>query len=128
MNKYKFFYKDAKIKNKYGVDISLYNLNNPKVNIVYEEVKEGHFEEFLSKRSTYTWFIFKGEGTFVVNDEKIPVKAKDIVMVSPNNRIHYFGNMKMVLITVPAYNAKYERHIREIKKEESPYYKSRLRS
>ncbi|PIV09175.1 hypothetical protein COS31_01220 [Candidatus Roizmanbacteria bacterium CG02_land_8_20_14_3_00_36_15] len=125
MNKFKFSFKDTKTKHKYGVDITLYGLNKPEANIVYEEVQEGHFEEFLSTKSTYMWFIIEGKGAFVINDEKISVNAKDIIAVPPNNRIHYFGKMKMILFTVPAYNEKNERHIRNIKKEESPYVKNK---
>lgn len=120
-NKFKFTYKDSKTINKYGVDITLYELNNPDANLVYEEVEEGHFEEFLSTKSTYTWFIVDGEGMFVIDDEKISVTAKDIIRVPPHHRIHYFGKMKMILFTVPAFNPENERHIREVKKEESPY-------
>ena len=123
MTRYKFSFKDRKKINKYGVDISIYNLKNPLVNIVYEEVKEGHFEEFLNTKSTFIWFIFEGKGTFIINDEKFPVEAKDIIVVPPNNRIHYFGSMKMTLTTIPAFNSKDERHIRDIKLEESPYLK-----
>lgn len=122
MNIYKFPYSNTKTVNKYGVDITLYGLNNPDFNIVYEEVSEGHFEEFLSTKSTYTWFIVEGEGTFVIDDEKVSVVAKDIVTVLPNKRIHYFGKMKMVLFTVPAFNVNNEKHIRDVKKEESPYF------
>jgi len=125
MNKYKFTFQDAKKIKKYGVDIALYDLNNLNVNIVYEEVEEGHFEEFLNTKSTCTWFIIEGEGTFVINDEQIVVTAKDIIMVPPNNRIHYFGKMKMTLFTIPAFNAVNEKHIRDVKKEESPYFKNR---
>ncbi len=120
--KYKFSFEEAKTINKFGVNITLYSLNNPDANIVYEEVEEGHFEEFLSTKSTYTWFIVEGEGTFIIDDEKVPVAAKDIVTVPPNKRIHYFGKMKMVLFTVPAFNVENERHIRDVKKEESPYF------
>jgi mannose-6-phosphate isomerase-like protein (cupin superfamily) len=123
MNKYKFSHKEAKTINKYGVNITSYCLNNPDANIVYEEVTEGHFEEFLSIKSTYTWFVVEGSGTFVINDEKIQVEAKDIVMVPPNNKIHYFGKMNMILFTVPEFNVENERHIRDVKKEESPYFK-----
>ena len=125
MNKFKFSFKDTKTKHKYGVDITLYGLNKPEANIVYEEVQEGHFEEFLSTKSTYMWFIIEGKGAFVINDGKISVNAKDIIAVPPNYRIHYFGKMKMILFTVPAYNEKNERHIRNIKKEESPYVKNK---
>lgn len=123
MNSYKRSFSDAKIIHKYGVDITLYGLNNPEVNLVYEEVKEGHFEEFLNTVSTMTWFIIEGTGTFVIDDEKIEVATKDLIIVPPNIRIHYFGKMKMLLITTPAFEAKNERHIRDVKKEESPYYK-----
>lgn len=123
MNQYKFPFQNAKTINKYGVDISLYNLTNPQINVVYEEVTEGHFEEFLNTKSTIIWFICEGEGMFVIDDEKIPVKAKDIIIVPPNHRIHYFGSMKMTLTTTPPFNVADERHIRDVKKEESPYFK-----
>lgn len=121
MNNYKFSFANTKTINKYGVDITLYGINKPEANIVYEEVKEGHFEEFLSTKSTYMWFIIEGTGIFIVNDEKIPVETKDIIVVPPNNRIHYFGQMKMVLLTVPAFNETNERHIRNVLKKENPY-------
>lgn len=123
MDRYKFSFSNTRTVNKYGVDITSYGLNNPEANIVYEEVSEGHFEEFLSTKSTYTWFIIYGKGTFVIDDEKITVSVKDIITVPPNKRIHYFGKMKMVLFTVPAFNTDNERHIRNVRKEESPYFK-----
>jgi len=123
MHQYKKSFSDSKTINKYGVDITLYGMNDPTVNVVYEDVKDGHFEEFLNIISTITWFIIEGSGTFVINDEKIPVASKDIISVPPNHRIHYFGNMKMILISTPAYDQTNERHIRDVKKEESPYFK-----
>lgn len=122
MSKYKYSYNDSKTINKFGVDITLYGINQPGANIVYEDVKEGHFEEFLNTVSTCMWFITDGKGTFVIDDEKIEAIAKDLIVVPPNKRIHYFGNMKMLLITTPAFDMKNERHIRDVKKEESPYF------
>lgn len=121
--KFKFPYKDANIKRKYGVDIAFYGERLPNANIVYEEVCEGHFEEFLDLKSTRIWFIVEGAGTFVINDEKIKVATKDLVVVPPNHRIHYFGKMKMILFTTPAFDSVNEKHIRDIKKEEKPYFK-----
>ena len=123
MSKYKYSYDDSKKIKKFGVDIALYGINQTVANIVYEDVKDGHFEEFLSTVSTYMWFIIEGKGTFVIDDEKTEVTSKDIIVVPPNKRIHYFGNMRMLLITIPAFDTKNERHIRDIKKEESPYFK-----
>lgn len=122
MSKYKFSHTDSKTINKFGVDITLYGINQPGANIVYEDVKEGHFEEFLNTVSTCMWFIIDGKGTFVIDDEKTEVGAKDLVVVPPNKRIHYFGTMRMLLVTTPAFDMKNERHIRDVKKEESPYF------
>jgi mannose-6-phosphate isomerase-like protein (cupin superfamily) len=123
MPKYKFSYKDTKKFIKYGVNISSYGINNKDANVIYEEVEEGHFEEFLHTKSTFMWFIISGEGIFIINDEKIPVNSKDIIVLPPNNRVHYFGKMKMILLTVPAFKPEFEKHIRNIKKEESPFSK-----
>lgn len=122
MSKYKYSYNDSKTINKFGVDITLYGINQPGANIVYEDVKEGHFEEFLNTVSTCMWFVIDGKGAFVIDDEKIEAIAKDLIVVPPNKRIHYFGNMKMLLVTTPAFDMKNERHIRDVKKEESPYF------
>ncbi len=111
----KYLFKSSQTFHKYGVDMSKYEINNPDYNIIYEETKKGHFEEFLNTRSTFTWFIIEGKGTFVINDEKIEVEAKDIVSVPPNHRMYYLGDLKMILLTTPAFDPKDERHIRDIK-------------
>lgn len=118
---YHYPFNQAKTITKHGVDISLYDANAPSGNAVYEETTEGHFEEFYSDVSTYTWFIVEGKGTFVIDDERITVSAKDQVVVPPKKRIHYFGNLKMVLFVAPAFDEKNEHHVRDIPKSESPY-------
>jgi hypothetical protein len=112
---------DAAKINKFGVDITFYGEQAPS-NLVYEEVLEGHFEEFYNDISTHMWFIFEGKGTFVIDDQKFEVTAKDLVVVPPKKRIHYFGGMKMVLITTPAWEEKNEHHVRDVDLIESPYH------
>jgi len=104
--------------NKYGVDITLFGANAPST-IVYEEVEVGHLQEWYSDVSTYQWFIIEGQGTFVINDEKHAAGAGDLVVVPPKNRIHYFGKMKMVLITTPEYNEENEHEVRLIDPSEA---------
>lgn len=111
----KYSLDDAKKFNKFGVNIFAYPLKGKDFNIVYEEVEKGHYEEFLNVSSTYTWFIIEGKGLFVVNDEKINVKSKDIISIPPKSRIHYFGDMKMLLICTPAFDKKNEKHLKYIK-------------
>lgn len=118
---YKITHSESKQINKFGVDISIYPLDFTAYKFVYESVAEGHFEEFYSDVSTYTWFIFEGNGTFVIDDEKITVTGLDVVSVPPKHRVHYFGNMKMLLLTSPKFDEKNEHHVRDVDKKESPY-------
>lgn len=119
--KYFYPFSEARTINKFGVDITIYDEGVASNNLVYEETKIGHLEEFLDEVSTHMWFIIEGQGTFVIDDEKIEAGPKDVVVVPPNKRIHYFGQMKMLLCTTPAFDPKNERHVRDIDPSESPY-------
>jgi mannose-6-phosphate isomerase-like protein (cupin superfamily) len=107
--------------NKYGIDLTVYNESYPPVNVVRVSVKKGQFEEFYDKKSAYIYYIIKGKGTYVLNDEGFEVKATDLVVIPPKTRIHYFGNMEMVLTVCPAFDGKNERHVRLVDESESPY-------
>jgi len=119
---YLFPFSQANTIHKFGVDISLYGTQTPDGGLVYEETENGHLEEFYDDVSTYRWFIIEGSGTFVIDDEKIEVKPKDLVVVPPKKRIHYFGNMKMVLCVTPAYSQQNDHHVRDVDIAESPYF------
>ncbi|MEO8862969.1 MAG: hypothetical protein ABI354_01470 [Candidatus Saccharimonadales bacterium] len=118
--KYVYPLKDAKVIQKFGVDISIYSAPSQN-SFVYEETEAGHFEEFYDTVSTYTWFIVAGKGTFVINGEHLEVNPKDLVVVPPSTKIYYFGKMKMLLAVSPAFNARNERHVRDVDPSESPY-------
>jgi len=105
---------------KFGVDISMFNTKES-TSFVYEETEAGHFEEFYDTTSTYTWFIVESEGTFVINDEKLTVQSKDLVVAPPNTRVHYFGKLKMLLTASPAFSADHLQHVRDIDPSENPY-------
>jgi mannose-6-phosphate isomerase-like protein (cupin superfamily) len=119
--KYKYPIEEARKINKFGVDISIYGASVPTNSIVYEEVEIGHLEEFSDDVSTHMWFIIEGKGTFVIDDEKVEVSQKDLVVVPPKKRIHYFGKMRMLLCTTPAFNAANEHHVRDVSPDESPH-------
>jgi mannose-6-phosphate isomerase-like protein (cupin superfamily) len=116
--KYVYSKAEAKTITKFGVDITLYETDAPS-NIVYEQVEVGHLQEWYSDKSTYQWFIIEGKGTYVINDEKHSVEAGDLVVVPPNNRMHYFGKMKMLLVTTPAYDETNEHEVRLIDPSEA---------
>ncbi len=120
---YLYPFEKARTFQKFGVDITVFGANVSTNSVVYEEVNIGHLEEFYDDVSTYTWFVIEGQGTFVIDNEKIEVKAKDLIVVPPKKRIHYFGKMKMLLCVTPAFDEKNEHHIRNIDPNESPYSK-----
>src|SRR3989344_5909645 len=122
---YKFTADKARKFNKFGIDLVVYGENVPEANVVHVSVKKGHLEEFYDFKSWFIYYIVKGRGTFVLNDEKAEVKATDLITIPPKTRIHYFGTMEMVLTVSPAYDEKNYRHVRMVSKEESPDYKKK---
>lgn len=119
--KYKFSYKESRRFNKHGVELTVYDENIQDANLVYVEVKDGHLEEFYDDESTYMYLIIEGRGTFVLNDEKVEAEAKNLIVIPPKTRIHYFGKMKMALCVTPAFNEAHEHHVRFVDPSESPY-------
>jgi mannose-6-phosphate isomerase-like protein (cupin superfamily) len=120
---YLYPFKNARTINKFGVGITIFDENVKTNNVVYEETTIGHLEEFYDEVSTHMWFVIEGRGTFVIDDEKVEAAAKDLVVVPPGKRIHYFGKMKMLLCTTPAFSPANEHHVRDVPESESPYYK-----
>ena len=115
----KINFENATRFSKNGVDFVGYDAINDEMSFVIETVKEGHFEEFVHDNSTFTYIFLEGEGIFYLDDEEVKVKAGDVLSINPGTRIYYKGNLKQVLITTPAYDPKYERHIRDIQKNET---------
>ena len=105
----------------------MYGENYPPANVVHVHTDEGHFQEFYDVESAFIYYIVKGEGTFVLNDEKIEVKATDLIVIPPNTRIHYFGTMDMVLTVSPAFKPENEREVRIVERSESPYISEKKR-
>ena len=118
--KYKFSAKEARKFNKHGVDLVVYGEDVSEANVVHVSVKEGHFQEFYDDKSWFQYYIYQGSGVFVLNDEKVKAEATDLIVIPPKTRIHYFGRMKMVLTTAPAFDAKNEHHVRFVDKSENP--------
>ena len=112
----KIKYEDTTRFNKNGVDFIGYEPINDNMSFVIETVEEGHFEEFVHDKSTFTYIFLEGSGTFYLDDKEVLVKKGDVLSIEPGTRIYYKGNLKQILITTPAYDQKYERHIRNIER------------
>ena len=106
--------KQAFVKKKHGIKLWVYPTKQKVSEVAYIESTNGHFQEFYDKKSTFTYYILHGRGTFYLNGKAVPVKATDAVIIPPKTRIWYLGNMKMIEVTSPVWNAKNEVHIRFI--------------
>ncbi|MBT4870187.1 MAG: methionine adenosyltransferase domain-containing protein [Candidatus Diapherotrites archaeon] len=62
---------DANEKNKLGVLMRVYPDGN--VGVVYQETEKGHNEEFYHTKSTFTYYIIEGEGTYIIDEKEHPV-------------------------------------------------------
>jgi mannose-6-phosphate isomerase-like protein (cupin superfamily) len=82
--------------------------------VVYQETVTGHSEEFIHERSAFIYYIIEGTGVWVIEDVEYSVQAMDVVIVPPGKRFYFRGNLKQVLVTAPAWEEKYERHVRNI--------------
>ena len=108
---------------KNGVNFVWFGNPNSEVGIVMESVEKGHFEEFVHDKSAFIYIFLEGEGVFFLDGEPVAVEAGDMLTVNPGTRIYYFGRLKQLLITNPAFDPKYERHIRNVEDQEYEAFK-----
>jgi mannose-6-phosphate isomerase-like protein (cupin superfamily) len=101
---------------KQGVNMWLYDTatDSREANVLCQETEKGHSEEFYHEKSTFIFYILEGSGVWVIEGKEYPVKATDVVMIPPGKRFYYKGKLKQLLVTTPAWEEKYERHVRDV--------------
>jgi mannose-6-phosphate isomerase-like protein (cupin superfamily) len=90
------------------------------VTVVHVSVAEGHFPEFHNSESSCVYYVISGCGTFYLNDDAVPVDARDLVVAPPMTRIYYFGALETVLTVCPAFDEAKERQVRFLDKSQIP--------
>jgi len=107
---------NAELIEKHGVRMRIFTTkeNSRNAAFMYQETETGHAEEFVHENSDFIYYILEGSGTWVVEDREFEVRAGDVVVVPAGNRFWFRGSLKQVCITAPAWEEKYERHIRYI--------------
>jgi mannose-6-phosphate isomerase-like protein (cupin superfamily) len=93
---------DIEKKEKLGLNLSVFP-NVGDCGVVLENTEEGHNSEFYNTKSTFTYIVLDGNGSFFLNDEELLVAKGDCLSISPNTRIYFRGKLKMILITNPAW-------------------------
>jgi len=98
---------DVQKKGKFGASLDVYpNVND--CGFVLVSTEKGHNEEFLNLKSTFTYIVLGGSGSFFLDDEEVKVEKGDMISIEPNTRIYYKGELKMILITTPAWKPENE--------------------
>ncbi|MBI5681316.1 MAG: cupin domain-containing protein [Methanobacterium sp.] len=112
---YKF--KNADFIEKNHVKMHIYNNKEEflQAAVVYQETEKGHLEEFYHEKSAFIYYILEGEGKWIIEDKEYEVKARDVVTIPPGKRFYFKGNLKQLCITAPAWDEKYEKHVKYIK-------------
>ena len=101
---------------KQGVNMWIYNNSEecPQAAVAYQETDKGHFEEFYHEKSAFIFYVIEGEGTWIIEDREVSVRTTDVIIVPPGKRFYSRGNLKQVCITAPAWEEKYEHHVRNV--------------
>lgn len=109
-------FEDAESIDKHGVLMHIYNTKEecPEAAVVYQETKKGHMEEFYHEKSAFIYYILEGNGKWIIEGEVYDVKATDVIIVPPGKRFYFKGKLKQICITAPAWDEKFEKHVRYI--------------
>ena len=105
---------DAPTIEKEGVNMKIYGPLNGQMACVRQETTTGHVSEFYNKVSSFIYIILEGHGVYVLDGEPIEVKGGDVLVIEPNTKIFYVGNLKQVLITNPAWKPENEVIVRTV--------------
>ncbi len=92
---------------KFGINLDIYPRVG-EVGVVRVKTDEGHNQEFYDLKSTFTYIILDGEGSFFLDDEEVKIFSGDALSIEPKTRIYYKGNFEMILITNPAWRPENE--------------------
>lgn len=105
---------NAEVIEKHGIRMRIYTTKADCSNaaVLYQETETGHSEEFMHKRSDFIYYVLEGRGTWVVEDKEFEVRAGDVVIVPAGKRFWFKGRLKQICVTAPAWEERYEQHIR----------------
>ena len=87
----------------------------PPAGVVLVETEKGHNTVIKSTRSAWIYFIIEGKGKFVINGRDFVCEEEDVILIPRDSPFYYQGNLKMLLITIPAWEEKYEVTLEKVK-------------
>lgn len=74
-----------------------------KTGICQIETEVGHETTIIEHECDFIYYVLEGEGYFVIDNQSENCIKGDLVVVPAGTKFRYVGNLKMLLITTPAF-------------------------
>ncbi len=88
-----------------------FKTNSPLTQHLIIEVDDRLRIAYKEQEAEYNYYILKGEGIFLLDDEEFVVRDGDLISIPPKTKFSYKGRMKMLLINTPHYSKEKEDRI-----------------
>jgi mannose-6-phosphate isomerase-like protein (cupin superfamily) len=84
-----------------GHDGKVFGTSSPATEHLIIECSEALTVSLVQHEVEFNYYILKGDGYFVFNSEKQPVKPGDLIVIPPGTQYSFGGRLKMLLINTP---------------------------
>lgn len=91
-----------------GHDGKFFGTRSPRSNHLIIECRERLTVSLVQQESEFNYYIIDGQGYFIINDEKQPVKTGDMIVLPPGTKYSFGGRLKMLLINTPRWSKEQE--------------------
>ena len=98
---------EASIRKNSEKTISIeYDTKDNDINIAYVEINGRHPAKgkVLNKISKELIYVVDGMGTLFIENKIVELKKDDVVLIEPNEKYYFEGNLKVIPACYPAWN------------------------
>ncbi len=74
-----------------------------KTGICLIETEKGHGTTIVEHKCDFIYYVLEGKGYFVIDGQNENCMKGDLVIIPAGSKFRYVGNLKMLLITTPAF-------------------------
>lgn len=105
MSKYRVRKPDQENFHKVGIKGFIFPTHEltQKTEFVIIETEKGHKTSIIEKECDFCYYILRGKGYFLINDEKEDCSAGDLMIIPAGTKFTYKGKFTMLLTCTPPY-------------------------
>ena len=105
--------KEYGFKDVNGHDGKFFGTSSPRTNHLIIEWHDRLTVSLIKNESEFNYYILDGKGFFTIQDQKQPVHAGNLVVISPGTKYSFSGQLKMLLMNTPHWSETQEQVIRD---------------